>query len=544
MISVSKLDFVNVADILVELLKEKYGREPVPSLRTYEQRKWAATVLPMLESIVMNADFVEETTIDFDDEQEGFEDCDAESETPLSQKSSQEWEQEKIDGEFYDLDYMKDAVAYYDTIKGKRKWEKFQNSGKFRKVKNFKQLSRFRKYIAENGGKRRQLEEVNKFVFDKFKAAREIGAIVHDNDIRRWGVMKARDIQLDFKASRTWVDNLKSKFRISSRKVTCFVNNEKQDPEEILQEATIFVTEVNDYIQQANLSPMQIINADESGLTLELEPKRTLSFIGEKQTVGKIISKNAVTHSISVMPMIAMAEKVLGKMLVILKESEGKFGPIVCENIFRPSNLHIVCSKSGKMEKRLMEEWVECCVEPAVMDMESALLLLDSYSSHKDDVLFVSVDEKCQRMIIPPHCTPIVQPCDNYFFREFEIFRKRIAERVLLDNIMVDLKKRNILIGMLSLIIDQLSAPIFERMIQYFFYICGYSIERPSKFENVDQVCFTQLGTCTNCPSMSFIQCAHCRVLLCFEHFFNAFHVHFDVPVDGRNKFYVSFPDN
>ena len=229
----------------------------------------------MLESVVTSVHFTEETTIDFDEETEGCE-VELEDDAPENSQSSQEWEVQEVEGDYFDLDYMKKAVAYYDTIKEPKKFEKFQNSGKFRRVKYTKQLSRFRQLIAENGGKRRQLEEVNEFVFEKFKAARDIGVVVHDNDIRRWGVIKAREIQLEFKASKKWVENLKSKFRISSRKITRFVNVEKQDPQEVLEEAILFVTEANDYIQQANLTPMQVINADESGLSMELETKRTL----------------------------------------------------------------------------------------------------------------------------------------------------------------------------------------------------------------------------------------------------------------------------
>lgn len=39
----------------------------------------------------------------------------------------------------------------------------------------------------------------------------------------------------------------------------------------------------------------------------------------------------------------------LSPLFLVLKEPSGKFGPIVEQNIFRPENVYVEASKSGKL---------------------------------------------------------------------------------------------------------------------------------------------------------------------------------------------------
>ena len=76
-------------------------------------------------------------------------------------------------------------------------------------------------------------------------------------------------------------------------------------------------------------------------------------------TEGLIKNKNGTTHSYTIMPLISMSGKLVSKLLICLQETGGRFGPRVWEGLVIPDNIFITCSKSGKLDKRIMKRWVE-----------------------------------------------------------------------------------------------------------------------------------------------------------------------------------------
>jgi len=76
----------------------------------------------------------------------------------------------------------------------------------------------------------------------------------------------------------------------------------------------------------------------------------TLSDVGESKTEISVTSLNAITHSYTIQPVISFEGKLMGKLLLCLQETNGKFGPIVEQELFRPNNIEIVCSSSRKNE--------------------------------------------------------------------------------------------------------------------------------------------------------------------------------------------------
>ena len=68
----------------------------------------------------------------------------------------------------------------------------------------------------------------------------------------------------------------------------------------------------------------EILNTDQVDLELELHSTRTLSHEGENDTLTRVKSKNAATHSHTIQPMISLAGKLLGPVFLCLKEPKGK----------------------------------------------------------------------------------------------------------------------------------------------------------------------------------------------------------------------------
>ena len=258
---------------------------------------------------------------------------------------------------------------------------------------------------------------------------------------------------------------------------------------------------------------------------------RTLSFVGEKSTQATIRSQISATHSYTIQPIITLSGSLLPILYICLKETTGKFGKFIDKSIFRPQNIILSCSKSGKLTKTHVQEFYSKVLLPSIYT--ESILFLDSWSAQTDQSILVENlgDKKCQMMYIPPGTTALIQPLGVYFFRQWKLFAKRLSHHVILHNMPVDLKLRNNIIKLHSLIHNQMSSSKFKPLIKHAWYKAGYLKHDPGKFSNVDDVCFPtahQICGLTNCEQISFIICSWCDCPLCFEHFFINFHTHFD----------------
>ena len=358
---------------------------------------------------------------------------------------------------------MREVVNYaegksFETVKHRYKRIKYSNY-----------IIRFKQYLENNGTRYHKFEEITKYVMNEFRFARERALSVHEVDLKRWGLNKAREINFtEFTASNRWLSRLKNGYNIVSRKITHFVTNHHvHEQETINANAKHFVEETNSLI--VNYEMTNIFNTDQSGFNYEMVSKRTLSVEGEKTTFGLIKSKSAVTHSYTIQPLISMTGKLLSPLYICLKENckeDGKFGPIVSQNLFEASNIYLTCSSSGKLTKNLVKDFYESVLLQNLN--ENNLLILDSWSGQTDEAMAnqIITSNKRLKICIPPKTTPLVQPLDVYFFRQYKILARKVYERVNLDSIEVDLHERNSIIKLHSLIYNQLQSPQFENMIK------------------------------------------------------------------------------
>jgi len=175
-----------------------------------------------------------------------------------------------------------------------------------------------------------------------------------------------------------------------------------------------------------------------------------------------------------------------------------------------------------------MEEWVKECLLPNATD--EIVLLLESWSGQTDESIFAAVNTKCKRLQIPPKTTYKIQPLDVYFFRQYKIFTGLISGRIVLDQINLDLKNRNNLLRMHSLVYNQLQSQDFTPMLKYAWYVSGYTEVRAGKFLNLKEILFDfENEDCDEsmCQNQAFIKCAYCKMHLCFEDFFVKNHYHY-----------------
>lgn len=160
------------------------------------------------------------------------------------------------------------------------------------------------------------------------------------------------------------------------------------------------------------------------------------------------------------------------------------------------------------------------------------LLLIDQWSPQTNIEKYevnLTKSQRCELMVIPGKTTATKQPCDTYFFRQWKEMAKRCYHRVSIDQLNIGLRNRDSVIKLQSLVYNQLSSPIFRPMISFAWSKCGYIPRQHSNFSNVIELCFSfEDNNCPikHCQESPFINCSHCRQLLCFEHFFLAYHFH------------------
>lgn len=149
---------------------------------------------------------------------------------------------------------------------------------------------------------------------------------------------------------------------IVSRKVTIYRSRPEIDNEATVTEAISNFS--RDYLRErSRFDHDQIWNYDQTGFNYEPANLRILSFRGERDTVLKIDSKNKHSHSYTVQPMISRDGRLFPKLLIVLQEESGNFGPILTKRVQelerKFGNIEVFATKSGKLNSDLVERWYQ-----------------------------------------------------------------------------------------------------------------------------------------------------------------------------------------
>lgn len=283
------------------------------------------------------------------------------------------------DIEELDYDYKKRAVDYWRSGKdGNRQLSSVKS--KFKKVSSVRQLRRWAHNINQGGTYKEKLTKIAQYTLNNFMDALNKNLPIHDMDIRRWA-LRAREITEmpadRFKASDTWVREFKNRHRIVSRKITKYVTRKQlSDTESLQKSAAEFIELVKTHM--TTVGAENTFNSDQSGFNLELHTGRTLAIEGQKLVESTVQSKMSTTHSYTVQPLISASGKLLSPLLIVLNEPTGKFGPRVEKTMFRPENIFLLPSKSGKLTTDHFKRWFQEVYIPNVGP--KSIVLLDSWS--------------------------------------------------------------------------------------------------------------------------------------------------------------------
>jgi len=98
-------------------------------------------------------------------------------------------------------------------------------------------------------------------------------------------------------------------------------------------------------------------------------------------------------------------------------------------------NVSVICSKSGKMSNKLINQWIGCLTNTYdnIDGQMNILLLLDSYSAHWNkefDSAYNNEKFIINRKKIPKGTTAGAQPLDTYFNHEMKYFVRKFNDRI------------------------------------------------------------------------------------------------------------------
>lgn len=197
---------------------------------------------------------------------------------------------------------------------------------------------------------------------------------------------------------------------------------------------------------------------------MEFHSGRCLALRGEKHITATMQSLPAITHSYTIQPVISASGKLLSPMLIVLKELHGTFGPRIQQTMFRPQNLYICASSSGKVTKQIIKTWFQSVFLPQVN--EQTVLLVDSWTGYDraDLATIMPLDRQCNIMTIPTHTTGLIQPLDVYGVRVWKNFVRKVSDAVRLQQLNINLHSRDNILTLQSLVHNQLSSPRYIRV--------------------------------------------------------------------------------
>jgi hypothetical protein len=240
-------------------------------------------------------------------------------------------------------------------------------------------------------------------------------------------------------------------------------------------------------------------------------------------------SVNATTYSYTAQPTITLDGHLLSPLNLCLKKPTGHLSDNIRSHLLKASNVVITCSSSGKLTTSLAEYWRDHVLLPSLRECNEFLLISDCWGGQTYGKELYDHIPGCTRLEIPKETTDQIQPLDVFYNRQMKVILRWLYERVLLNELDINMSERNNIIRLMSFTHNQLSAKVFRPMIRYAWYASDYTDNRPKSFRTVDDVCFSfdaTINAATSYDAAPFICCSWCDKPLCSNHFFLNYHFH------------------
>ncbi|KYN13321.1 hypothetical protein ALC57_14502 [Trachymyrmex cornetzi] len=259
---------------------------------------------------------------------------------------------------------------------------------------------------------------------------------------------------------------------------------------------------------------------------LEVHSRRTLTKSGTKTVEAMVQSISSITHSYTVMPIISASGSLLSPLYIVLKETTATFDH-GCRKVFRPVNIYIESSKSGKLIGTLNKfSMIFRKYEVYLLNTDRKNMpLLDSRTGHCPSQLeqYIPEDKEVKFITIPKKTTGFIQSLHIFGFRIWKNFVRTFSDNVILQEKDINLHSRSEIIKLQSLTHNQFSSPRFKNLFQYAWFKSSYLTTHPSEFQNSEDFCYYRnekhISKCSICGRAAFMGCALCEEYFVFKIF-------------------------
>lgn len=264
----------------------------------------------------------------------------------------------------YNLDQKKIILDLVD--------KNYKESSIMRKYPKYRRqyLKGYREAVENHGTTRDKRKQIDADVWRRFQEARRRFLEVRGETIQNWAIEKADSIGCNnFVASNNWLWDFKNRHRISSRAGKKTKSQREIDNEQSRRDSIdIFRREFARNLRFFQHS--RIWNTDQSGFNYELVTSRTLSHKGERDTLLYIGHQNDDRKSYTVQPTISRDGRLVGKLQLCMKETNGEFGVNVKKTVDdlerKYGNIRVFASKNGNMDGNLIRDWAEITLSEAI----------------------------------------------------------------------------------------------------------------------------------------------------------------------------------
>ena len=242
----------NVLKLFNDLVHQKYS-ESIENAPTIKEHELADYLFLLFDQLMDSAELLVDNivTLDFDNYNDDDDDANYHEEDDFESLV-------QVDGIKYSYNTMCAIVKYSKTHTFQSLHHRYKN------IKHKEQLRRIKQYVNAEGTKLQKFQQIDKFDYSEFARMRESCLPIHDFDVRRLAIKKARSLNLTgFMASHHWLSDFKHRHHISSRKITKLVTKTFiEDRDKIQKSAEIFVSKVKNRI--ANYAADHILSSDQS----------------------------------------------------------------------------------------------------------------------------------------------------------------------------------------------------------------------------------------------------------------------------------------
>jgi len=243
------------------------------------------------------------------------------------------------------------------------------------------------------------------------------------------------DSNVKFESSLGWLQKFKKRHGIRS----LTISGEKLSAN--ISAVPKFLKKFQDVLNNSNLLPDQVYNADETGLVYKGLNKKTLVCSTEKTAPGGKTCKERIT----IMPCMNASGNHQLPLMIIGKSKN----PRCFRNEILPK-VHYRSSKNAWQTRLLFKEWFEKVFKPEVTEFlekknlpVKAILLLDNASCHED-----LSTEDFQIIFFPPNTTALIQPLDQSVIGSLKVsYRKKLILHLLIQpdiDLIEKIKKLNL----------------------------------------------------------------------------------------------------